>query len=90
MVYDSWNRRGIFLVGVKEKVSKSENFYYLKLLIQFFLYFIKFCNMQVGFDINFFLLYQVKLMCSYCIKYDVDEVLDLYYGGLVGFEKVCE
>jgi len=36
------------------------------------------------------LLYQVKLMCSYCTKHkDVDEVPDPYYGGAAGFEKVC-
>lgn len=34
------------------------------------------------------MVFQVKLMCSYCKKHDESEVPDPYYGGPQGFEKV--
>ncbi|CAN4106584.1 unnamed protein product [Withania somnifera] len=33
---------------------------------------------------------KVRLMCSYCKKYDESEVPDPYYGGAQGFEKVLD
>ncbi|KAK4773625.1 hypothetical protein SAY87_028644 [Trapa incisa] len=33
---------------------------------------------------------KVKLMCSYCKKYDDTEVPDPYYGGPEGFERVLD
>ncbi|XP_010503111.1 PREDICTED: uncharacterized protein LOC104780309 isoform X1 [Camelina sativa] len=77
--YNVWKARGNFPPDADKKVP-----------VVFFVFLLEFGTLSRRLSEHMSLIFQVKLMCSYCKKHNDKFVPDPYYGGAQGFEKVLD